>query len=376
MAINVFHPKFHTEEILDEIRECLDKGWTGLGFKTITFEEKWKEYTGYENAHFLNSNTSGLHISLNVLKKTGEWKDGDEVITTPITFVSTNHAILYENLKPVFADIDEYLCINPVSAERLIGPKTRAIMFVGIGGNTGRYLEVVELCRKYKLKLILDAAHMAGTRLNGHHVGKEADATIYSFQAVKNLPSSDAGIICFKEIEHDKLARQLSWLGINKDTYQRFNTKEGSYKWRYDVPNVGYKYHGNSIIASIALVQLKYLDEDNNRRNEIADFYTNHLKENQGVSVIPVAPGCHSSRHLFQILIDNRDYVMQHFYDNQIFPGVHYLDNTEYPMYRYAFGSCPNAHKVSNELISLPLHLNLTDNDLLTIISILEKFSH
>jgi dTDP-4-amino-4,6-dideoxygalactose transaminase len=373
MSINVFRPKFHTEEILEEIRECLDKGWTGLGFKTVLFEEKWKEYTGYENAHFLNSNTAGLHLAVNILKKTGEWKKGDEVITTPLTFVSTNHAILYENLKPVFADVDEYLCIDPGSAEKLIGPKTKAIMFVGVGGNTGRYLEIVELCRKYNLKLILDAAHMAGTKLNGAQLGKEADVAIYSFQAVKNLPSADSGMICFKNSEHDKLARQLSWLGINKDTFQRFNTKEGSYKWRYDVPDVGFKYHGNSIIASIALIQLKYLDEDNKRRNVLADYYVDQLKDNDKISIVPIAPGCYSSRHLFQIRMDDRDNVMQHFYDNQIFPGVHYLDNTEYPMYRYAYGSCPNAHKASNELISLPLHLNLTDSDLLTIINILRK---
>jgi dTDP-4-amino-4,6-dideoxygalactose transaminase len=373
MSINVFRPKFHTEEILEEIRECLDKGWTGLGFKTVVFEEKWKEYTGYKHAHFLNSNTVGLHLAVNILKKYGGWKAGDEIITTPITFVSTNHAILYENLKPVFADVDEYLCIDPVSAEKLIGPKTRAIMFVGIGGNTGRYLEIVELCRKYNLKLILDAAHMAGTQLNGDQVGKEADVTIYSFQAVKNLPSADAGMICFKNSDHDKLVRQLSWLGINKDTYQRFNAKEGSYKWRYDVPDVGFKYHGNSIMASIALVQLKYLDEDNKRRNDLADHYINQLKGNDKINIVPIAPGCYSSRHLFQIRMDDRDNVMQHFYDNQIFPGVHYLDNTVYPMYKYAYGSCPNAHKASNELISLPLHLNLTDNDLLTIINILRK---
>jgi dTDP-4-amino-4,6-dideoxygalactose transaminase len=214
---------------------------------------------------------------------------------------------------------------------------------------------------------------MAGTKLNGAQVGKEADVAIYSFQAVKNLPSADAGMICFKNSDLDNLARQLSWLGINKDTFQRFNAKEGSYKWRYDVPDVGFKYHGNSIIASIALVQLKYLDEDNKNRNVIADYYVDQLKDNDKISIVPIAPGCYSSRHLFQIRMDDRDNVMQHFYDNQIFPGVHYLDNTEYPMYRYAYGSCPNAHKASNELISLPLHLNLTDSDLLTIINILRK---
>jgi dTDP-4-amino-4,6-dideoxygalactose transaminase len=373
MAINIFVPKFHTEEILTEIRECLDKGWTGLGFKTITFEEKWKEYTGLPYAHFLCSNTVGLHLAVHILKKTGDWKDGDEIITTPLTFVSTNHVILYEKLKPVFADIDEYLCLNPMSVESRISNKTRAIMFVGIGGNTGRLPEIAALCKKYNLKLILDAAHMAGTRINGEHAGKEADVLIYSFQAVKNLPSSDSGMICFKDKELDTLARQISWLGISKDTFQRFNKKESSYKWHYDVPQVGFKYHGNSIVASIALVQLKYLDKDNLRRNELAQLYIDNLKNEEKVKIVPIAPDCSSSRHLFQIRVRNRDEIMQYFYSNQIYPGVHYIDNTHYPMYQYASGTCPNAHRASDEIISLPLHLNLTDEDVEEVVRVLKE---
>jgi len=372
MAINVFVPKFHTDEILAEIKECLDKGWTGLGFKTVAFEEKWKEYTGLPHAHFLNSNTSGLHLAINILKNSGNWKDGDEVVTTPLTFVSTNHAIHYENLKPVFADVDEYLCLDPKSVEKLISPRTRAVMFVGIGGNTGRYTEIEELCRRKNLKLITDAAHMSGTRLNGEIACKGSDVLIYSFQAVKNLPSADAGMICFKEKELDSLARQLSWLGISKDTYERFNKQEGSYKWYYDVPNVGFKYHGNSIIASLAIVQLKYLDEDNNRREELAQRYIHELENESQAEIIRIAPGCESSRHLFQIMVNNRDKVMQFFYDNQIYPGVHYIDNTNYPMYKYAYGTCPNAHRASEMLISLPLHLNMTENDIDKVVEVLK----
>jgi len=373
MAINVFVPKFHTDEILEEIRECLDRGWTGLGFKTVEFENRWKEYTGLPFAHFLNSNTSGLHLAVHLLKLQNGWKDGDEIITTPITFVSTNHVILYERLKPVFADVDKYMCIDPDDAERKITQKTRAIMFVGIGGNTGQYEKIIELCRKKKLKLILDAAHMSGTLYKGKHVGSEADVAVFSFQAVKNLPTGDSGMICCKEEESDRLVRQLSWMGISKDTYQRFNKNEGSYKWHYDIPNVGFKYHGNSIMASIGLVQLKYLDEENAYRNRLAENYIKLLEVIPQVNIVPVAPECVSSRHLFQVLVPERDKVMQFFYAYQIYPGVHYISNTEYPMYSYARGTCPNAEKYSKELMSLPLHLNITEDDQQKVVEVLAE---
>lgn len=373
MAINVFVPKFHTEEILAEIRECLDKGWTGLGFKTVEFENKWKEYSGVKNAHFVNSNTSGLHLAVHIFKKVYGWKDDDEVITTPLTFVSTNHAILYERLKPVFADVDDYLCLDPVSVKSRITKNTRAIMYVGIGGNTGQYQEILNICKEYNLKLILDAAHMSGTKWKGKHVGSEADVAVFSFQAVKNLPTADSGMICFQDDELDKLARQLSWLGISKDTYQRFNSKEGSYKWYYDVPNVGFKYHGNSIVAAIGLVQLRYLEEDNKQRNLLANYYIEHLKDIKEIKVVPIAEGCYSSRHLFQISMEGRNDKIEQLYANGIYPGVHYVDNTNYDMYSYAKGTCHKAQFYSDHIISLPLHLNITEDDISTIIHILKK---
>ena len=162
--IQLFVPTFRTEECLEEIRECLEKGWTGLGFKTIQLEEKWKEYTGLPHAHYLNSATVGLDLAVNVLKEQNGWQDGDEIISTPMTFVSTNHAILYNKMKVVFADVDEYLCLDPKSVEERITAKTKAVMFVGLGGNTGRYADIAKICKERGLKLILDAAHMAGIR--------------------------------------------------------------------------------------------------------------------------------------------------------------------------------------------------------------------
>ena len=132
------------------------------------------------------------------------------------------------------------------------------------------------------------------------------------------------------------------------------------------------KYHGNSIVASIALVQLKYLDEDNVRRNELAQLYIGKLKNEEKVEIVNIAPGCSSSRHLFQIRVSDRDKIMQHFYSNQIYPGVHYIDNTHYSMYQYASGTCPKAHKASDEIISLPLHLNLTNEDVEEVVRVLK----
>ena len=357
--IQLFVPTFRVEECLAEVRECLEKGWTGLGFKTVQIEEAWREYTGLPHAHFLGSATAGLHLAVRILKERGGWQDGDEVITTPLTFVSTNHAILYERMTPVFADVDEYLCLDPASVAERITPRTRAVMFVGLGGNAGRYREVLDLCRQRGLAMILDAAHMSGTRLDGRHVGGDADCTVFSFQAVKNLPTGDAGMICFPAAELDAAVRKWTWLGINKDTYSR-TLSGGSYKWLYDVEDVGFKYHGNSIMAGIALVSLRYLDQDNAYRRELAGWYEGLLAGADGVEVVRTAPGCSSSRHLFQVQVDRRDEIMLALHEHKIFPGVHYRDNTAYRMYAAGAGRCPRAARASDRLISLPMHLRLT----------------
>jgi dTDP-4-dehydrorhamnose reductase len=362
--VQVFVPTFRVDECLAEIRECLERGWTGLGYKTVTFEEAWKRYTGLPHAHFLNSATVGLHLAVEVLKRKHGWADGDEVITTPLTFVSDSHTILYAKMKPVFADVDEFLCLDAADVTAKITPKTRAVMFVGMGGNPGQYDEVVKLCRERGLAIILDAAHMSGTRMKDggqmKHVGFDADVTVFSYQALKNLPTADAGMVCFRDAGDDEVARKLSWLGINKDTYARA-ASQGSYNWKYDVEYVGYKYHGNSIMAAIALVQLRYLDEDNARRREIASRYRAGFAPHSNIRTIPVPPSCESATHLFQIRVNNRDELMEALNQADIFPGVHYRDNTLYRMFSYGDGTCPRARLASEEIISLPLHLRLTD---------------
>lgn len=372
--IQLFVPAFRVDECLEAIRECLEKGWTGLGFKTVEMEEAWKTYTGLPHAHFLSSNTVGLHLALELFKTKNEWSDDAEVITTPLTFVSTNHAILYAGMKPVFADIDDSLCLDPVSVEQRITEKTKALIFVGIGGNVGQYSKIVEICKARNIALILDAAHMSGTRVNGRHVCPEADAVVFSFQAVKNLATADSGMICFKKAEDDERVRKMSWLGINKDTYAR-TAAQGAYKWMYDVEEVGYKFHGNSIMAAMGLVQLKYLDRDNAYRRQIAKWYRENLSSNDKVRFIDINPECESSTHLVQIRINNREELMLALNEHQIYPGVHYRDNTEYRMYAHGNGTCPAAALASREIISLPVHLGLSKADVDTVSQLVAKYA-
>lgn len=362
--IQVLKPKFHVEQCLAQVRECLEKGWTGSGFKTTEFEREWKKYTGHENACYLNSNTSGLHLAVNLLKRRYGWQDGDEIISSPITFISTNHAISYEALRPCFADVDEYLCLDPEDVEKKINEKTRAVIFVGYGGRVGQLEKILEICRCRGLRLILDAAHMSGTRVNGVFPGTwtGVDVTVYSYQAVKNLPTGDSGMICFADAALDAECRKMSWMGINKDTYAR-SGEQGSYKWNYDVEALGFKYNGNAIMAAIALAQLPYLDEENAYRRVLVRRYSERLSGNPHIKIIgaPYAEEC--SYHIFEIMVPDREALLAKLAEQEVYCGVHYRDNTEYSMYAYGQGSCPHAHEASKHILTLPLHLYLTVED-------------
>lgn len=301
-----------------------------------------------------------------------------EIISTPLTFISTNHAIAKNGLKAVFADVDDTLCLAPKSVEAHITENTKGVIFVGFGGSTGQFKEIVKICKERNLKLILDAAHMAGTRYkNGNCPGTygDADITVYSFQAVKNLPTGDSGIICTDNEELDQIFRKKAWLGINKDTYMRTVNQEGTYKWKYDVEYVGDKYNGNAIMAGIALAQLPHLDRDNAYRRTLAQWYTEIFEVYpEQIGLISIPDDCISSRHLFQIMVQDRDGLMMYLNSNGVYPGVHYVANTDYRMYDYAKGTCTEADFASEHIISLPMHMGVSFEDVQYIAGLVVKY--
>jgi dTDP-4-amino-4,6-dideoxygalactose transaminase len=164
----------------------------------------------------------------------------------------------------------------------------------------------------------------------------------------------------------------MAWLGISRDTFTRSSVK-GDYKWYYDVENVGFKYNGNALMAAVGLVSLRYLDEDNTYRRQICSWYDEYLANAPGIEHVEQAEGCEGSRHLYQVLVSDRDAVLQSLYENGIFPGVHYRDNTEYKMYGYAHGTLPNTAYMSDHVISLPLHMNLAQSDVERVATALKQ---
>jgi len=373
--VRLFTPTFDIDNCLAEIRQCLEIGWTGAGFKTDEFESAWGVETQLQNSLFLSSNSSGLLIALEALKIYNNWNHGDEVITTALTFVSTNHAILQSGLTPVFCDVDESMNLDPAKVRAAITNRTRAIMFVGIGGNAANYNEIRSLCLEFNLALVLDAAHMAGTRNNFGYIGRESDFAVYSFQAVKNLPTADSGMLNTGNSELASIARKLSWLGISTSTYQR-NTASGSYKWEYDVDHVGYKANGNSIMAAIGLTQLKKLESDNQFRREISFEYNEALKELPEIKIVDHDESEFiSSRHLYQIRIitKERSDVVNSLNNLGIDVGVHYRLNTMYKPYRNFPANLPKAIDYESQLLSLPLHLRLTPGDISRVVTAIKE---
>lgn len=360
--MQLFRPTYEVEECLQAIRQVLSSGWTGPGPQCKQFEESWCRLTGAKHAHFLNSATAALHIAVRML----DLPKGSKILTTPLTFVSTNAVILYEHCVPVFVDINEEdLSLDSddfISKAKESG--AAAALWVHYGGQISPHFERT---LGIGMPMIEDCAHAGGAFYSdGSRVGSRADTlSCFSFQAVKNLPTFDSGMICCPTPALLERSKKLAWLGIDKDTYTRSSANSNEvYKWHYTVPELGWKYNGNDIAAAIANVQLKYLDRDNGRRRAIYHRYQNNFKDQPSVRLMPHTP--QSAHHLLVIRVKNRDEVISALKAKGISPGVHYLPNYEFPVFQefYKKGSCPNAEKIASEIISLPNHLQLTDSDI------------
>jgi perosamine synthetase len=360
------------EEAVQGAAAVLRSGWLGLGPRTVEFERAFAAYVGAPYCVGLNSATSALHLAVKLL----DLPEGSEIITTPVTFVSTNHAILYERHRPVFADVEPTTGnLDVASIRRKITERTRAIMVVHVGGYPCDLDEVYALAQKHNLPVIEDCAHAAGASYKGRRIGShggQRDVQCYSFHAVKNLPMGDGGAVVTRNEASDARLRRLRWLGIDADTYSR--TGRLAYKWEYDVPEVGYKYHMNDIQAAIGIAQLARLDQDNSRRRAIAERYHRELAGVAGVQVPQYRADRQSSYHLALILAERRNALADKLRAEGIDTGVHYRRNDEFPMYeKQDLPKLPGVAWYVERAMSLPLHLQLTDDQVGTVIAAIRR---
>jgi perosamine synthetase len=343
------------EEAIRAVGDVLRSGWLGLGPRTAEFENAFAKFVGNRYFVGLNSCSAALHLALHVL----DLPEGTEVITTPITFVSTNHAILYERCKPVFADVQaDTGNIDVESVATKITERTRAIIAVHLNGYPCDLDELYALARSAGLPVIEDCAHACGASYKGNRIGSHGELHAFSFHAVKNLPMGDGGGLVVRDEKIDARLRRLRWLGIDKDTFHRIDG--ALYSWNYDVSEVGYKYHMNDIQAAIGLAQLLRLDVDNARRAEIVSRYRGGLAGVPGVKLLQQHNDRISSNHLCCILVENRDNLVLKLKEAGVETGVHFRRNDLYKMYRHD-ESLVNADQFWRSSLSLPLHLLLTD---------------
>jgi len=372
--IQVFKPMIRTSEILPKLEEIFSSGWIGLGPRTKIFEEKISNFLNCGNFIATNSCTSSLHLAVRCLNL----PKGSKILTTPITFVSTNSAILYENHSPVFYDIDpDTGNADPLSIERMISnhPDIKAIILAHIGGYSCDMEKINEIAKKNKIQVIEDCAHSFGGKYKGKMIGDTDNLCVWSFQAVKNLPVGDGGGISTKNDEIASRIRKLIWLGIDKNTVERSNldSKKQSYNWDYEVVDIGYKYHMTDIMATIGLVQFEYLESDNQRRRLIAERYRNEIT-NPKCKKPDYKKDRESSYHFYPLFFENRDEVYKKLTDNMIYPGMHYKKNDRYIIFRnFEKDKLNGADRFERSELTLPIHLHLTDEDVTKIIDIVNN---
>jgi len=368
--IPIFRPSMDEEEI-EAVAETLRSGWIGLGPKTKEFEERLANYLGVKYTVGVNSCTAALHLSLIALGI-----DSGEIVTTPLTFVSTAHVILYVNAMPVFADIqEETLNIDPFDIEKKITEKTKAIIPVHFGGYACDMDEILKVASEHDLYVIEDNAHGMGGEYKGKKLGTLGDLGCFSFHAVKNLATGDGGLIATNDDRIYEELLKLRWLGISQSTYKR---SVRGYSWYYEVDCLGFKCHMNDIMASIGLVQLKKLDKANARRRAIVKRYNEEFEKMDWIGIPVEREYVKSSLHNYVIKVNqgDRNKLIAHLAEKGISAGVHYMPLYLHPIYKKMKigGNCPVADKVWQKIVTLPLYPDMTECDVNKVIDAVQSF--
>ncbi len=373
----LFHKPFISEEEVDEIVDTVRSGWLSMGPKTIRFEDAFNSYIGSKWSIAVSSWTAAGHLTLEAY----ELKAGDEVIVPTMTFPATAEIVCYFGAKPVIVDVDEStLNISLSAIERAITPKTKAIIPVHYGGQPCDMDEILDLAKKYNLKVIEDAAHSLPATYKGKKVGTISDVTCFSFYATKTLSTGEGGMICTKDETLAERCKIMRLHGINRDAWKRY-TESGS--WYYEVVAPGYKYNFTDLQASLGLPQLKKVDAMWHSRQNIAAKYTEALKDNKYIQLHGIKDDRESSWHLFPIRLNldtltiNRAQLIDEMRKNNVGVGVHFMPVHQHIYYKDTFNlddkNFPVSSSVFPRLVSLPIYPGMSDEHVDRVIDILSN---
>lgn len=356
---------FIGEDEKKAVADVLNSGIIAQGPKVEKFEKKFAEFCSVKNSVALNSGTAALHTALYA----GGIGRGDEVITTPFTFIATANAILMQQAKPLFADINpDTFNIDSKSIKEKITEKTKAIIAVDIYGQLCEYDKIEKIAKDNNLILIEDACQAVNADYNGRMAGSFGDMGCFSFYATKNITCGEGGALTTnnaKYADKAKLFRQhgMSDLGA------------------YDYDDVGYNYRTTDINAAILLVQLKRIEELTQKRIQNALYFNEHFKDIEGIQIPVVKEGFRHVYHQYTLKVNgfrlSRDELMNDLRKKGIDCRVYYPKLlhlcSNFSKMGYKEGDLPVAEKVNNQVLSLPVHPYLSKEELDLIISSIKE---
>lgn len=361
---------------INYIREVLDSGWLTTSVKTKKFEEQFAGYVGVRYACAVNSCTAALHLALEAIGI----QPGDQVIVPTMTFTATAEVIRYLGADPVFTDVEYGTSLmTPAILEKAIAdhPHARAVIPVHYGGQAAEMTTpdgsgIADLCARYGLRLIEDAAHAFPARFGDRYIGTFGDATCFSFYANKPITTGEGGLIATNDESICKRTRIMRLHGIDRDCWDRFISEKPA--WEYDVIAPGFKYNMPDITAAVGLAQLEKAEFFRNERQRCALHYMNALKD------IPVldlpcrnCPVENHAWHLFPVVIKpdapvTRNQFIHLMTQSGIGTSVHYKPLHRMSFYRDTYhlseSDFPNAERIWQGTVSLPIYPDLSDDEL------------
>jgi dTDP-4-amino-4,6-dideoxygalactose transaminase len=367
-----FAPPALGPEEIREVVDTLQSPWITTGPKTQQFEAEFREAVRGEGALAMSSCTAALHSSLVALGI----RDGDEVITTTMTFVATVNAIVHVGARPVLVDVEpDTQNIDPALVARAITPRTRAIIAVHYAGHPAELEALRLLASEHDLALIEDAAHALPAHYRGEMIGSGPDPVAFSFYATKNMTTAEGGMLTGSPGLIER-ARVVALHGLSRDAWSRYD-RSGS--WRYDVSMPGYKYNMTDLQASLGLWQLRKLRGFHERRVEVAQQYTAAFEESDALQPPTARPHVGHAWHLYVLRLNlerltiGRDAFIDELRARQVGASVHFIPVHQHSYYRDTLAvtdaQCPIAAREFQRMISLPIHPRLTDENVADVIA-------
>lgn len=343
---------FMSPDIMDSLKEVLFSGYVTQGPKVDEFENALSEFLDTPYVLSLNSGTSALHLALDL----SGVKEGDEVITTPMTCTATNWPILTHKAKIVWADINANTGnIDPDSIKSKITKKTKAIMVVDWGG----YPCDIDKIRSYvgNIPIIEDAAHAFGAKYKNKMVGESADFTCFSFQAIKHLTTIDGGALVVKKKEHYDQGKLLRYFGIDR-------IKRGKdYRIEKDVYEWGYKFHMNDVNATIGLENFKHTPDILNKHRINAEYYKRELEGLRKIKLLSEEKGYLSSYWLFTMLVDNPEKFSDFMKGKNVMASQVHRRNDNHPITKPFITALPGVDEFTKHMVCIPVGWWVTKKD-------------